>query len=271
MFLVDTHCHLNKEYFPEGLKEVFRNAVSNDVKRLIFASADVSSSVEAVRLSETQMKDPEVWALAGIHPHEASIASKGIPDEICKLAMHPRVVGIGEIGLDYFYDNSSRDLQKEVFRMQIELAKSVKKPIVVHVRDAADRCRGNANEETLRILRETGADEVGGVIHCFSGTAEDAAAACDLGFYISFAGPVTYKKNTDLRRTAADIPSDRILCETDSPYLAPNALRGRRNEPCNVRYVYEILSMLKGLSLDDFADIVMRNGERIFGWAAENV
>ena len=266
MFLVDTHCHLNKEYFPEGLDTVFRNALDNDVKRLLFASADLESSREAAALSHIQQDLPEVWVLAGIHPHEAASAAEGLPEELCDLALDPRVVGIGEIGLDYFYDNSPRDVQRNVFRLQIELAKKIKKPIVIHVRDAADRACGNANEETLKMLRETGADTVGGVIHCFSGTAEDAREALQLGFYISFAGPVTYTKNIMLRQIAMDIPLDRILCETDSPYLAPQKFRGRINEPCHVRSVYEMISMLKGLSLEDFAEAVRKNGERIFGW-----
>jgi len=266
MYLVDTHCHLNKEYFPEGLEQVFKNALDNDVKRLLFASADLESSREAVALANIRHDAPEVWALVGVHPHEAASAESGLHDELCDLALAPRVVGIGEIGLDYFYDNSPRDVQRNVFRLQIEIAKRIKKPIVIHVRDAADRACGNANEETLEILRETGADAVGGVIHCFSGTAEDAREALRLGFYISFAGPVTYTKNILLRQIAMDIPLDRILCETDSPYLAPQGFRGRTNEPCHVRSVYELLSMLKGVSLDDFAEAVRKNGERIFGW-----
>ena len=269
MFLIDTHCHLNEEYYPNGLAPIFKNALDNDVNRLLFASADLQSSREAVALSETQTEAPEVWALVGVHPHEASSVAGGLPDELCELARHPRVVAIGEIGLDYFYDNSPHDVQREVFRAQIELAKKIKKPIVIHVRDAADRAKGNANGETLGLLHESGAEAVGGVIHCFSGNAKDAKEALELGFYISFAGPVTYTKNIMLREIAMNIPLDRILCETDSPYLAPQGFRGKSNEPYHVRSVYEMISMLKGLSLEDFAEAVRENGDRLFGWGGK--
>ena len=267
MFLVDTHCHLNKEYYPDGLSKVFENALKCDVRRLLFASADLASTREAVALAEKHEGMPEIWALAGVHPHEASSVSGGIPKELEELAGSKKVSAVGEIGLDFYYDNSPRDIQREVFRSQICLAKKLNKPVVIHVRDAADRSSGDANSETLAILSEESAETVGGVIHCFSGDAQNAMDALDLGFCISFAGPVTYPKNKALREIAMDIvPIDRILCETDSPYLAPQQLRGRTNEPCYVRAVYEMISMLKGMPLEDFAAAVKENGERLFGW-----
>ena len=267
MFLVDTHCHLNKEYYPDGLSKVFENALKSDVKRLLFASADMPSAREAVGLAEGHEGTPEVWALAGIHPHEASSVSAGLPEELEELALSKKVSAVGEIGLDFFYDNSPREIQRQVFRSQIRLAKRINKPVVIHVRDAANRSSGDANSETLAILREEAAETVGGVIHCFSGDAQNAIEALDLGFYISFAGPVTYPKNKALREIAMEIvPLDRILCETDSPYLAPQHIRGRTNEPCHVRAVYEMISMLKGMSLEEFAEAVKENGERLFGW-----
>ena len=267
MFLVDTHCHLNKEYYQDGLSEVFRNALKSDVKRLLFASADLASTREAVTLAETHEGAPEIWALAGVHPHEASSVSGGLPEELEALARSSKVSAVGEIGLDFYYDNSPREIQREVFRSQVCLAKKINKPVVIHVRDSAKRSSGDANSETLAILKEESADLIGGVIHCFSGDRQNAIDALEMGFYISFAGPVTYPKNKALREIAMDtVPLDRILCETDSPYLAPQQIRGRTNEPCHVRDVYEMISMLKGMSLEEFAAAVKENGERLFGW-----
>lgn len=266
MFLVDTHCHLNREYYPDGLVEVFAHAADNDVRRMVFSSADVATSREAAALASSQTDSPEIYALAGVHPHEAENVSPFYIAELEAIAADERVCAVGEIGLDYFYDHSPREIQRRVFSEQIELAKRIGKPIVIHVRDAQNRVEGDANGEVYAMLREQGADAVGGVIHCFSGRAEDAKAALELGFYISFAGPVTYPKNQALREIAMTVPLDRILCETDSPYLAPQGFRGRQNEPWHVRSVYEYLSMLMGLSLEEFAQAVKENGERIFGW-----
>lgn len=267
MFLTDTHCHINKEYYPGGLAGLFQRAAENGVRRMLFASADITSSLEARALAENQTANPEIYATAGVHPHEAEKAGALYLDELEKCALSKRVSAIGEIGLDYFYDISPRDIQRRVFCEQLELAKKINKPVVIHVRDAKERADGNAGGELLEILKDQHAETVGGELHCFSGTQEDADAALELGFYISFAGPLTYPKNTALREIAMTIPADRLLCETDSPYLAPQGFRGKTNEPCHVRSVYEYLSMLKGMPLDEFADIVKRNGEKLFGWS----
>ncbi len=273
MFLVDTHCHLNREYYPQGLKEVFENALKADVKRLLFASADLESSKEAADFVREHSMMPEVWAMVGVHPHRASSVSDGLPPALEKLAADPKVSAVGEIGLDYFYDNSPREIQREVFRKQIRLAKKINKPIAVHIRDSAKRDLGDANGEAIKILQEESADAVGGVIHCFSGNRDDALKALELDFYISFAGPVTFPKNKELREIAMDVvPLERILCETDSPYLAPQRIRGKINEPCYVREIYELISMLKCVPLTDFAEAVRENGEKLFGWGrAEDV
>lgn len=271
MFLVDSHCHLNREYYPDGLEGVFQRAADAEVKRMIFASADVATSREAAELARAHTDAPEIYALAGVHPHEAAAAESAYINEIRELAREPRVVAVGEIGLDYFYDISPRETQRRVLREQLELAKEIKKPVVIHVRDAKEKSGGDANGELLAILREHGADKIGGVIHCFSGSMRDAEAALELGFYISFAGPVTYPKNRALREVAVSVPLDRILCETDSPYLAPQGFRGKTNEPFHVREVYEYLSMLKGVPMDGFAAAVKENVERAFGLEARNV
>ena len=264
MFLVDTHCHLNAEYYPNGLHDVYARALENDVRRMIFASSDVKSSAEAAELAAGQTNSPEVYALVGVHPHEAERVQPDYLDELERLSKLPRVIAIGEIGLDYFYDLSPRDAQRRVFAEQIELAKKIKRPIALHIRDAKDRAAGDANGEAIELLRSSGAAEVGGIVHCFSGTRQNAEDALEMGFYISFAGPVTYPKNIALREIAMDIPLERILCETDSPYLAPQGFRGKDNEPYHVRSVYEMLSMLKGISLEEFADAVRVNSERAY-------
>lgn len=246
-------------------------AAGTEVKRMIFASADVATSREAAELARVSTEGPEIYALAGVHPHEAAAVAPSYLEKIRELAREPRVVAVGEIGLDYFYDISPRDAQRRVLREQLELAKEIKKPVVIHVRDAKERSEGDANGELLAILREHGADKIGGVIHCFSGSMSDAEAALELGFYISFAGPVTYPKNTALREVAMAVPLDRILCETDSPYLAPQGFRGKTNEPFHVREVYEYVSMLKGVSMDAFAAAVKENVEKVFAMEAHNV
>ncbi len=270
MFLVDSHCHLNREYYPEGLEGLFARAEAAEVRRMIFASSDVGTSREAAEAARLYRSAPEVYALAGVHPHEAAAASDSYLDELRAVAAEPRVVAVGEIGLDYFYDHSPRETQRRVLCEQLELARGLRLPVVIHVRDARARSEGDANGELSAILRECGSG-LTGVIHCFSGAMRDAEAALELGFYISFAGPVTYPKNMALREIAAAVPLERILCETDSPYLAPQGFRGKTNEPCHVREVYEYISMLKGTPLDEFAAAVKENGERLFGLEAHNV
>ncbi|MFR5880857.1 MAG: TatD family hydrolase [Cloacibacillus evryensis] len=265
MFLVDAHCHLNREYYPDGLADVFARAAGNEVKRMLFASADVATSREAAALASAQTDQPEIFALAGVHPHEAEKVSPDYLAELEEIAKNERVCAIGEIGLDYFYDHSPRETQRRVFSAQIELAKRIGKPIVIHVRDARNRSEGDANGEVAAMLRAGGAEAVGGVVHCFSGNAEDARAALDLGFYISFAGPVTYPRNQALREIAMTVPLDCIL-ERLTRTSRPGFRAGRTSRAW--RSVYEYLSMLKGLPLEEFAQTVRENGERLFGWSS---
>lgn len=271
MFLIDTHCHINKKYYPKGLDLIFKNALDNNVKRLIQSSENVASAKESLLLAKSQKDLPEIRTLAGVHPHEARKVSQNYISELEELAANQEVIAIGEIGLDFYYDNSPRDVQIKVFKEQIELAKKVKKPIVLHIRAAAERSSGDAYRATFDILRESYEGEINGVIHCFSGDAEDAKEALELGLYISFAGPITYPKNDELRHIATMIPTDRILCETDSPYLAPQKFRGRTNEPAHVKYVYELLAILKEEKLEDFSQQIAKNVEKIFNWSASDV
>jgi TatD DNase family protein len=173
------------------------------------------------------------------------------------------VVAIGETGLDFHYDPSPRNLQRDCFRQHIDLAINSGKPLVVHVREAYD--------EALDVLRRENADRCGGVIHCFAGEWRHAVEALDLGFYVSFAGPVTYPRSTGLREVAAKIPMDRLLCETDSPYLAPQPWRGKSNQPAYVAAVYETVAATRGIPIEELAEEVWRNAARLFGWGAADV
>ena len=264
----DSHCHLDMEEFREDAGAAMSRAMDAGVARVLIASCDEASSFEVLRLAGLQEKGEtsglEILVSAGIHPHEADSASGGISDELAGLSSNKYVAAIGEAGLDFYYDNSPRNTQSEVFEMQIEWAKRAKKPIIVHLRNAANRSEGDAYREACAIMKKNLVGERGGVIHCFSGDKTDAKTVLDLGFYISFAGPLTYPKSESLRDVAAYVPPDRILCETDSPYLAPQSRRGRRNEPAFVPEVYETLADIKKTGMERLAEAVWENGEKLF-------
>ena len=267
MYLTDTHCHLDEENRGAALDTLLANAARNGVNRLLAVGFDIKSSEESIAVADRQKGIiPQVWAAAGIHPHEALSVKDGLPKRLEEMLSHPRVAALGEIGLDFFYDNSPREIQRRVFCEQIELAVKTKKPIITHIRDAKERREGDAGTESLMFLKECRAGSVGGIIHCFSGNMRDAEAAMELGFYISFAGTVTYPKNDALRKVACLVPLERVLCETDAPYLAPQKFRGKRNEPANVRFVYETIAAARGMKLDTFAEAVRKNCDRLFGW-----
>lgn len=266
MRLTDTHCHLDKETLEAPLDVVLSNCAGFGVDRLICVGFDLRSSAEGISLAESNAaRIPQIWAAAGIHPHNAADCGMCTLRELEKMLLAPRVLALGEIGLDFFYDNSPRGIQRTVFGEQIEMAVKMKKPIITHIRDAKERAAGDANKESLAMLRECRADKVGGIIHCFSGDIRDADSAMEMGFYISFAGPVTYPKNDGLREIAASIPLERVLCETDAPYLAPQKFRGKSNEPANVRFVYEQIAAARGMDLEEFALAVSANVNRLFG------
>ena len=264
--LFDSHCHLDMKDFHGRVAEVLGNAYRAGVRRVLLAACDVQSSYEAIRLArEHTDSEIEIWAAAGVHPHDASSVARGLPEELTDLALNDRVVAIGEMGLDYYYDNSPRRIQAPVFEEQIEWARRAQKPIIVHLRNAERRSEGDAYADAIRIMKSCRAEDCGGVVHCFSGEKKDARAALDLGFYVSFAGPLTYPKAGDLREVAAYVPGDRILCETDSPYLAPQSRRGKRNEPANVREVYEKMAEVRGTGLEELSENIWHNADRLFG------
>ena len=263
MRLVDTHCHLNMKELSATLETTLRSAREAGLERLLVAGFDEPSSREAVTLARAHMREG-LFAAVGIHPHDAKTCPSGkLPGTLAAWAQDSRVVAIGETGLDFYYDHSPRNLQGDCFRQHIDLAINFGKPLVVHVREAYD--------EALDVLRRENADRCGGVIHCFAGEWHHAVEALDLGFYVSFAGPVTYPRSTGLREVAAKIPMDRLLCETDSPYLAPQPWRGKSNQPAYVAAVYETVAATRGMPIEEFAEEVWRNAARLFGWEAANV
>ena len=254
--LVDTHAHLDDEAFAADRDEVLTRARAAGVDTIITVGADLASSRQAVALAE---RHPWIYAAVGVHPHDAVQADEAALAELARLAGHERVVAIGEIGLDFYRDLSPRPAQREALWAQLALARRLDLPVVVHDREA--------HAEVLAALRDWahGYDGARGVLHCFSGDEDMAREAIGLGFYISFAGPLTYAKASRLQRLAATLPLDRLLVETDCPYLTPEPRRGRRNEPANVRLVAERMAALRGLPLAAVAQATTANAGRLFG------
>jgi TatD DNase family protein len=255
--LVDAHCHLHAGYFPEGPDAVMERAEQAGVVGFVVVGVgeDLAPARDAVALAK---RAPDrVVACVGIHPHDAVSWSDEAHAELRALASLPEVVSVGEIGLDYHYDHSSRDTQRDVFAKLICLARELRKPIVVHTREAA--------QDTLDILEREGARDVGGIIHCFSEDRPFAARALDLGFDVSLSGIVTFKNATGVHDVAAWAPIDRILVETDSPYLAPIPMRGKRCEPGLIVHTARRVAELRGIPVEDLAQAALANTERRFG------
>ena len=252
---IDSHCHLDFSELASNMDAIQAAMRENQVGYGLCISVTLPDFPNVLAIAE---QHPNLFATVGVHPDYENEVEPTV-QELVRLAQHPKVIGIGETGLDYFRLQGDLEWQRSRFRTHIQAAIAAQKPLIIHTRSAA--------EDTLNIMKEEGADQVGGIMHCFTESWEVAQAAMDMGFYISFAGPVTYPKNQALREIAMDnVPLDRILCETDSPYLAPQQIRGKTNQPCYVRAVYEMVSMLKGMPLEGFAEAVKENGERLFGW-----
>ncbi|MFO0757021.1 MAG: TatD family hydrolase [Byssovorax sp.] len=251
--LIDTHCHLDAHYFPEGPDPVIARAKAAGVGELVVIGVGqtLGPAREAIALAERR---PDCHAVVGLHPHDASCLDDAMLAELTALAAHPRVVAVGEIGLDYHYDRSPREAQQAVFRQLIALARAVKKPIVVHTREAA--------ADTIAILRDEGAREVGGIIHCFSEDRAFAEQALDLDFDLSFSGIVTFKTARAVHEVAAFAPEDRILVETDSPYLAPVPFRGKTCEPAHVVHTARRVAELRGMPVDVLGARTTENARR---------
>src|SRR5215813_428709 len=239
--LIDSHCHLADDVFAADLEEVVARARAAGLERalVILAAGDAKEAAQARRLEEVW---PDVRFAIGVHPHQAHEFA--------------RARAVGEIGLDYHYDFSPRDIQQQVFRSQVALARELRRPIVVHTREADD--------DTVTILRDEGRGEVTGVLHCFTGGPALARAGLDLGLYISLSGIVTFPKSADLRETLRAVPLDRALIETDSPFLAPPPYRGKRNEPAYVTRVADALATLHGISAEDACRRTAANFHALF-------
>jgi TatD DNase family protein len=255
--LVDSHLHIDMPQFDEDREAVVARAREAGVEGMLVVGGvdEEAGHRRALRVADA-LGFP---ASAGIHPHEARLATDAIYDELRGLAKERRIVAIGEIGLDFHYDHSPRDVQREVFRKQVRLARDVGLPVIIHTRDA--------DEESASILEEEGAAESGGVIHCFTGGHELARRALALGFYVSFSGIVAFPRAEVIQEVAKTVPGDRILIETDSPFLAPPPHRGKRNEPAFVVEVAGKVAALRNQPLGGLADAVRANFERLFGGA----
>lgn len=255
--LADSHCHLDHEQFAADRDAVIDRALEAGVKHMVaIGTGDGPADLETgIRLAD---RYPAIYATVGVHPHDASKVEPGTFRRMAELLKHPKVVALGEIGLDYHYDFSPRDVQKEVFVEQMRVAADAGKPIVIHTREAW--------EDTLALIEEhwkpTG---LAGIMHCFSGSPAEAARCVELGFYLSFGGIVTFPKALDLQAAARSAPADRILVETDAPYLAPVPRRGKRNEPAFVVETARKVAELRGESLESIAATTTANFKRVLG------
>ncbi len=252
MNIFDTHCHLDDEKFDEDREEAYQRMIDADVKRCVCVGSDLPSSRRCISLANTHAG---VFAAVGVHPHEAKDAPPDYLDTLRDMLKQPRVVALGEIGLDYYYDLSPRDVQKRILAEQLELAVSLDMPVIFHIRDA----QGDM-VDFFRSRKRLPA----GIIHCFSGSPEIAREYVKMGFYISFAGPLTFKKAPHLQAAVQEVPLDRLLVETDSPYLSPEPRRGRRNEPAQVVFTLSKMAELRGLPVDEMAEITWNNACELY-------
>jgi TatD DNase family protein len=250
--LVDSHCHLDFPDLSRRLPEILRRMIENGVGWAVCIGVNLEDFPGVLALAESH---PNLYATVGVHPEYAD-AEDPSEDKLVELAEHPKVIAIGETGLDYYWQKDRPKWQRDRFRRHIRAAIRARKPLVVHMRDAAD--------DTLRILEEEGAHAVGGVMHCFTETWEVARHALDLGFYISFSGIVTFKNALAIKEAARKTPLDRILLETDSPYLAPVPYRGKANEPAYVRHVAEEVARLRALSPEQVGEATTTNFFNLF-------
>ena len=254
LMVIDSHCHIDMPHFDADREAVVARAREAGVADMLIAGG-----VDAEDGHRRALRVAEEFGLpvsAGVHPHEAKLANEAIYDELRGLARERRIVAIGEIGLDFHYDYSPRDVQREVFRKQVRLARDANLPIIIHTREADD--------ETAAILEEEGARETGGVIHCFTGGEELARRALALGFYVSLSGIIAFPRSETIQAVARSVPQDRLLVETDSPFLAPPPHRGKRNEPAFVVEVARKVAGLRGESAEAVGAAAKRNFERLF-------
>jgi TatD DNase family protein len=283
--LADTHCHLDLDKFESDREAVLERAVRAGVARILIPGLNAASSQAVVKLAESH---PNLYAAVGVHPTEAATWAKATKNELKELASGAsgssgasgpsgtsKVVAIGEIGLDYYWDSAPQDVQRDVLRQQLALASEVGLPVILHMREARDVPHGNCAVDLLQTLGEwcsslrSGMNPLAerpGVLHSFSGTLETARAALSLGFCIGVTGPVTFENASRRREIVAEIPLDRILIETDAPFLAPHPHRGKRNEPAYVRLIADKIALIHSCSFERIAALTSENARRLFGW-----
>jgi TatD DNase family protein len=254
--LVDSHCHLDFPELADKLDDVLALMRDNDVRHALCVSVTLEAFPGVLRIAETH---PHIYASVGVHPDSTDVHDP-TTDELVALARHDKIVAIGETGLDYYRLQGDLEWQRDRFRTHIRAARASQKPLIIHTRSAA--------EDTVRVMREEGADGAGGVMHCFTESWEVARAALDLGFYISFSGIVTFKNARSLHEVAQKVPLDRMLVETDSPYLAPVPYRGRTNQPGYVKHTAEEIARLRNIPFDDVARHTTDNFFRLFNIGA---
>ncbi|MGO1369887.1 MAG: TatD family hydrolase [Senegalia sp. (in: firmicutes)] len=252
--LVDSHAHLDDKRFDNDREDLIKNLRENNIEFIINPGADLKTSRKAVKLAK---ENENIYAAVGVHPHDAGDMDENTIAELKKLAKEEKVVAIGEIGLDYYYDNSPREIQKKWFKEQIKLAKELDLPIIIHDRDA--------HEDTYNILKEENDEKLRGIMHCYQSSLEMSKQFIELGFFISLAGPVTFKNAKTPKEVASGVSLDNLLIETDSPYLTPHPYRGKRNEPKHVKHVAQMIADLKGISIEEVIQKTNQNAKKIFG------
>ncbi|MFW5748742.1 MAG: TatD family hydrolase [Chloroflexota bacterium] len=261
--LIDTHCHLNFDAYDDDRDAVIQRAVKAGVRRMIIPATDLTTSREAIALAEQY---DGIYAAVGIHPNSTADFDESLIDQIAALADHPKVIAIGEIGLDYYWDKSPPEQQQRAFRAQLELATRLELPVIIHNRDAGPDVMGILTPWAPTVAEHM--RQRPGVMHSFSAPVEIAERALAAGFYLGFTGPLTFKKAEDLRKIARRVPIHRVLIETDGPFLTPEPYRGRRNEPAYVLHVADRLGSLHRLPLDEIARLTTANAERLFNLPA---
>jgi TatD DNase family protein len=274
LMFIDSHAHLEGKRYDSDREEVLARAKQNGIEAyLAIGNGDGPDTADCgINLAEKYDGKPEyprIWASVGIHPHEASLANQAADSQMLQWARHPKVIAWGEIGLDYFYDHSPREIQQKVFLQQMQLARTANLPIIIHCRPSDNS--ENAWDDCLKMIAEhwtsTG---LAGILHCFTGSVDHARSALDLGFMISFAGNITFPKAQPIRDAAQMVPLDRMLIETDAPYLAPIPHRGQRNEPAFVREVARQIGELRNLPAEEIGSRTAQNFYRFFGLARDD-
>lgn len=264
--LTDTHCHLNLNIFQEDLDEILERAWERGIERILIPGIDVATSRAALELSE---RSPKLFAAVGVHPGDASTWTPDTLHILRDLVQHPKVVAIGEIGLDYYRDRSPRPLQREVFRQQLELAAESNLPVVLHNRESLDDLWAELESWQEQLAQDASPlASRPGVLHSYDGDLTTAQKAIAKGFFIGISGPVTFKNARDRQQVAANLPLDHLLMETDAPYLTPHPYRGRRNEPAYVALVAEKIAELHQQPVDSVIQATWNNADQLFYWGA---